>query len=31
MTRLEKETPANFRASSRGNTGGVSVIRNDWA
>jgi hypothetical protein len=31
LTRLEKEAPANFRASSRGNTGGASVIQNDWA
>ena len=26
-----KKVPANPRASSRGNTGGASVIRNYWA
>ena len=31
MTTHGKETPANFSASSRGNTGGVSVIQIDWA
>ncbi len=29
MTVLKKEVPANPRASSRGNTGGASIIRND--
>jgi hypothetical protein len=29
MTLLKKEVPANTRASSRGNTGGASIIRND--
>jgi len=29
MTLLKKEVPANTRASSRGNTGGTSIIRND--
>jgi len=27
----EKNSPGQLRASSRGNTGGASVIRNDWA
>jgi hypothetical protein len=31
MTLLEKEAPANTRASSRGNTGGASVTLHDWA
>jgi len=31
MTKLNKKAPAKLRASSRGNTGGASVIRNDWA
>ena len=31
MTVLKKEVPANTRASSRGNTGGASVIHHDWA
>ena len=31
MTVLVEETPANTRASSRGNTGGVSVTLRDWA
>jgi hypothetical protein len=32
MTLLKKcLVPANTRASSRGNTGGASVIHHDWA
>jgi hypothetical protein len=31
MTVFVKETPANTRASSRGNTRGVSVTLRDWA
>lgn len=32
MTLLKEVlVPANTRASSRGNTGGASVIRNNWA
>ena len=31
MTSLAEEAPANFCASSRGNTEGASVIRNNWA
>ena len=31
MTLLEKEAPANSRASSSGKTGGASVIHNHWA
>ena len=31
MTCLAKEAPANICASSRGNTEGASVIRNNWA
>ncbi|MBT6366307.1 MAG: hypothetical protein HOJ68_09120 [Bacteroidetes bacterium] len=31
MTALAEEAPANFCASSRGNTEGASVIRNNWA
>ena len=27
----ERSSPGQLRASSRGNTGGASVIRNDWA
>jgi len=27
----EMSSPGQLRASSRGNTGGASVIRNDWA
>jgi len=27
----EMNSPGQLRASSRGNTGGASVIRNDWA
>lgn len=27
----EEKSPGQFRASSRGNTRGASVIRNDWA
>ena len=27
----EVSVPANTRASSRGNTGGASVIHHDWA
>jgi len=29
VTVLKKEVPANTRASSRGNTGGASIIQND--
>ena len=31
MTSLAEEAPANICASSRGNTEGASVIRNNWA
>jgi hypothetical protein len=31
MTYLAEEAPANLCASSRGNTEGASVIRNNWA
>tara|TARA_B100000683_G_scaffold128067_1_gene125569 strand:- start:279 stop:506 length:228 start_codon:yes stop_codon:yes gene_type:complete len=31
MTSFAEEAPANVCASSRGNTEGASVIRNNWA
>jgi len=31
MTLINKEALAKPRASSRGNTGGASVIRHNWA
>jgi len=31
VTSLAEEAPANLCASSRGNTEGASVIRNNWA
>jgi hypothetical protein len=31
MTLVKEVVPANTRASSRGKTGGASVIRHDWA
>eukprot|EP00740_Mantoniella_antarctica_P009091 CAMPEP_0181385234 /NCGR_PEP_ID=MMETSP1106-20121128/22439_1 /TAXON_ID=81844 /ORGANISM="Mantoniella antarctica, Strain SL-175" /LENGTH=74 /DNA_ID=CAMNT_0023505257 /DNA_START=335 /DNA_END=559 /DNA_ORIENTATION=+ len=31
VTSLAEEAPANICASSRGNTEGASVIRNNWA
>jgi hypothetical protein len=29
--KIRKRSPGKLRASSRGNTGGASVVRNDWA
>ena len=31
MTLINNLVPANTRASSRGETGGASVTRHDWA